>query len=77
MHHWTKEENIICILCFKLYNHLSFHSQINKIHAILPHLSKNSIGMKIANIRNLENNNIGLKNSSKILKNLYAVMHKH
>ena len=68
MHKWTEHENMICILCYKLYKSLTFHGQIDKIQAVLPELSRNSIGMKIANIRHLDNPTIGLKNGSKELK---------
>ncbi len=77
MHRWTKDENTICILCYKLYKHLTFHSQIDNIEILLPHISRNSIGMKIANIRNLDNDTIGLKNSSKVLKSQWTMVTNH
>ena len=71
MHSWSQHENTICILCYELFGHLTFHQQIDKINNLLPHISRNSIGMKIANIRNLEDSNRGLSNGSRMLKSVW------
>ena len=76
MHKWSDHENTICILCYKLYKGYSFNKQIDIIHSLLPEIGRNSIGMKIANIRHLDNPTIGLENCSKQLKREWEKINK-
>lgn len=74
MHKWTKDENTICILCYKMYKHLPVTKQKEIINKLLPYISLNSISFKLGNILYLEDQTKGFKNGSKVLREQWALI---